>query len=206
MMTTWTVPRGANVDAETLATPLAIYKGNIALLKNQGEASIAAVNSATGALMDLKGSYQDLFVGNVSGCIGETSAMLLLVGAVFLLYKRYIDWRIPVSFISTVGILVWVLGGHEALFTGPWLVHILAGGVVLGAFYMATDMVTSPITKRGQLIFGFGCGLLTVLIRLYGGFPEGVSFAIILMNLTVPLIDRYTRPRVFGTGKGAARA
>jgi Na+-translocating ferredoxin:NAD+ oxidoreductase subunit D len=205
MTTTWTMPRGTVVDAETVATPLAIYKENIALLKNQGDASIGAVNSAMSALMDLKDSYQDLFIGNVSGCIGETSAMLLLIGAVFLLYKRYIDWRIPVTFVVTVGILAWVLGGHEGLFTGPWLFHILAGGVILGAFYMATDMVTSPITPRGQFIFGFGCGLLTVVIRLYGGFPEGVSFAIILMNLTVPLIDRYTRPRIFGTGKGGAR-
>ena len=118
----------------------------------------------------------------------------------FLLYKRYIDWRIPGAFIGTVAVLTWIFGGYDGLFTGPWLFHILAGGVMIGALFMATDMVTSPITPSGQLLFGFGCGLLTVIIRLVGGYPEGVSFSILLMNLTVPLIDRYTRPKVFGAG------
>lgn len=205
MTTTWTLPRGVvGIDAETVATPLAVLKKTIALLKVPDESSVEIVNTAISQIVDLKQSCFDLFIGNVSGCIGETSAVLLLIGAVFLLYKRYIDWRIPFSFIGSVALLTWVFGGYEGFFTGPWLFHILAGGVFLGAFFMATDMVTSPITSSGQLIFGFGCGLLTVIIRLYGGYPEGVSFAILLMNLTVPLIDRYTRPKIFGArGKHA---
>ncbi len=199
MTATWTQPRGAaGIDAETIATPLAVLKENIAVLKTPGESTIEAVNTAMSKMVDLKLSYLDLFIGKASGCIGETSAALLLLGAAYLLYKRYIDWRIPFSFVGTVALLTWIFGGYEGLFSGLWLFHVLAGGVIIGAFFMATDMVTSPITPRGQLIFGFGCGLLTVIIRLYGGYPEGVSFAILLMNLTVPLIDRYTRPKIFG--------
>ena len=199
MTATWTQPRGAaGIDAETIATPLAVLKENIAVLKTPGESTIEAVNTAMSKMVDLKLSYLDLFIGKASGCIGETSAALLLLGAAYLLYKRYIDWRIPFSFVGTVALLTWIFGGYEGFFSGLWLFHVLAGGVIIGAFFMATDMVTSPITPRGQLIFGFGCGLLTVIIRLYGGYPEGVSFAILLMNLTVPLIDRYTRPKIFG--------
>ena len=155
-------------------------------------------------IVDISESYMDLVIGRVSGCIGETSAVLLLIGGVFLMYKRYIDWRIPFSFVGTVGLLTWIFGGYQGLFSGPWLIHILAGGIIIGAFFMATDMVTSPITPKGQFIFGSGCGVLTVIIRLIGGYPEGVSFAILLMNLTVPLLDRYTRPKVFGkAGKRA---
>jgi len=205
MNSKWILPRGiSSVDAETVATPLAVLKENIAVLKMSDSASIEAVNTAMSNIVDLKLSYFDLFIGRIPGCIGETSAALLLIGAVFLLYKRYIDWRIPTVFIGTVGVLTWFFGGYEGFFSGPWLFHILAGGVMLGALYMATDMVTTPITPTGQLIFGFGCGLITVIIRLFGGYPEGVSFSILLMNLTVPLIDRYTRPKVFGeTGKRA---
>jgi len=205
MTTTWTAPRGsAQFDAVTVATPLAILKQNTAILKNHANESFDAVNAAMTTMVDLKMSITDLFVGRVSGCIGETSAILLIIGGLFLLYKRYIDWRVPFSFIATVGVLSWIFGGYEGYFTGPWLFHILAGGVIIGAFFMATDMVTSPITPTGQLVFGFGCGVLTVIIRLIGGFPEGVSFAILLMNLTVPLIDRFTRPTVFGKVKTRA--
>ena len=205
MTTTWTVPRNAKIiDAETVATPLAVLKGSTAVLKLKETASIVEVNAALAKMMDIKESYVDLFIGRVSGCIGETSVILLLIGGIFLLYKRYIEWRIPFSFVGTVGVLTWVFGGYEGLCTGPWLFHILAGGIILGAFFMATDMVTSPITPKGQWIFGFGCGVLTVIIRLIGGYPEGVSFAILLMNLTVPLLDRYTRPKIFGkAGKRA---
>ena len=199
MTATWTLPRGAaGIDAETVATPLAVLKNNITILKVPDESTIEAVNTAMSKMVDLKLSYLDLFIGKVSGCIGETSAALLLLGAAYLLYKRYIDWRIPFSFVGTVALLTWIFGGYEGFFSGLWLFHILAGGVIIGAFFMATDMVTSPITPVGQLIFGAGCGFLTVIIRLYGGYPEGVSFAILLMNLTVPLIDRYTRPKIFG--------
>jgi Na+-translocating ferredoxin:NAD+ oxidoreductase subunit D len=199
LMTTWPAPRG--FDAETVATPLAILKTNTNILLNQSANSIDDVNHALSVVNDLSDSYSDLFIGRIGGSLGETSALLLLIGAAFLMYKRYIGWRIPFSYIGTVALLTWIFGGYEGYFTGPWLFHVLSGGLVLGAFFMATDMVTSPITPTGCLIFGAGCGVITTVIRLWGGYPEGVSFAIILMNLTVPLIDRYTRPAVFGKVK-----
>ena len=175
---------------------------NIVLLKSHDTTSVEVF--AISKIAELKALSVDLFLGRVSGCIGETSAALLLIGAAFLMYKRYIDWRIPFSFVGTVALFTWIFGGYEGLFSGPWLFHILAGGVIIGAFFMATDMVTSPVTPKGQLIFGFGCGLLTVIIRLIGGFPEGVSFAILLMNITVPLLDRYIQPKVFGKVRKSA--
>jgi len=142
----------------------------------------------------------DLFIGRVGGCIGETSALALLIGAAYLIYKRHIYWQLPVSFVATTGILMLIFGGAEGYFTGDFLMHLFAGGLILGAFFMATDMVTSPITIRGQIIMGIGCGLLTFLVRLKGGPPEGVSYSILLMNAATPLIDRYTVPRRFGEG------
>lgn len=174
-MTTWRIP---GINAISSATPLA-------LIKNGSEAA--------GHLPALS----DLFTGNVGGCIGETSALALLLGAVYLLAKKVISFEIPASFIGTVGLVTWIFGGEE-LFTGNFLYHILAGGLMLGAFYMATDYTTSPVTFKGRLIMGIGCGLITSVIRLYGGYPEGVSYSILLMNLTVPLIDRYIIPKSFG--------
>ncbi|MFZ5925401.1 MAG: RnfABCDGE type electron transport complex subunit D [Bacillota bacterium] len=154
-----------------------------------------AVSSATPlALLKLGGirtPYLNLFLGNVAGSIGETSALAILVGAAYLLYRGHISLRIPVSFIGTVALLT-ALFGQDPLF------HVLAGGLMLGAFFMATDYVTSPVTPKGQIIFGIGCGVLTVFIRLYGGYPEGVCYAILIMNATTALIDRFTMPRKFG--------
>jgi len=144
---------------------------------------------------------EQLFWGNIGGCIGEVSAAALLLGAAVLVYKHYIEWRIPVSYIGTVAILSWFLGGIDGLFSGPILFHIFSGGLILGAFYMATDMVSSPVTQKGRVIFGIGAGILTVVIRLWGGYPEGVSYSILLMNLAVPLIDRLTPEKVFGYKK-----
>lgn len=124
-----------------------------------------------------------LVVGSIGGSIGETSAVALLLGAAYLFYKEVIDWRIPVSYILTVALFALAVG-QDPLF------HIFAGGLMLGAFFMATDYSTSPMTTKGKLIFGFGCGLLTVLIRLYGGYPEGVCYSILIMNMFVPLLDR----------------
>ena len=173
----------------------------MAVLKNNDMLSdnIDAVINAGAHINEI--SIMDLFIGRIPGCLGETSVMLLLIGAAFLIYKRYIGWRIPFTFIGTVAVLTWIFGGYDGWFTGPWLFHILSGGLIIGAFFMATDMVTSPVTVRGRYIFGFGCGILTSIIRLVGGYPEGVSYAILLMNLTVPLINRYTQPRVFGEVK-----
>ena len=135
--------------------------------------------------------YNSLFLGSVSGSIGETSALAILIAAIFLLYKKIIDWRTVVSYIGGVLILAIVLG-QDPVF------HILAGGVLFGAVFMATGYMSTPVTKNGRLIFGFGCALLTMIIRLYAGAPEGVTFAILMMNALTPLIDRYTIPKPFG--------
>lgn len=196
MTTDWTAPYNgtkSGIDAVTGATPLAALKE---ALKN-----IAAgekVEEAQEVIAQLSGVYSKLFWGQVSGCIGETSVALLLIGAGYLLYKGYITYRIPFSFIGSVALLGWIFGGSPGYFAGDPMFHILAGGVILGAFFMATDMVTSPTTPLGQWIFGIGCGLITVMIRKVGGYPEGVSYSILLMNLVVPLLDRYTKPKVFG--------
>jgi electron transport complex protein RnfD len=134
----------------------------------------------------------DLFMGNVGGSIGETSALAILIGGIFLIAMRFIDWRTPLTYIGTVGALMFLLG-QDPIF------HILAGGLFLGAFFMATDYVTTPITGRGKAIFGLGAGIIVVAIRMFGGFPEGVLFSILIMNGFTPLIDRATRPRVYGT-------
>ncbi len=198
-----TVPRGgtlSGIDAITSATPLNVFKQqkDIIALLAEDPAMTEKVESARVTINQLYDSYGNLFWGRIGGCIGETSVFLLLIGVVYLIYKRYIGLRIPLSYIGTVAILTWIFGGTEGLFSGAPIFHVLAGGLILGAFYMATDMVTSPITSSGRYIFGVGCGAITVLIRLVGGYPEGVSYSILLMNLTVPLIDRYTKPKTFG--------
>ncbi len=143
-------------------------------------------------------SYLDMFLGNRPGCIGEVAIIFLLIGALFLLWRKIISWHTPFSFIFSLGLLSWFWGGSE-VGEADLLLVLLAGGVILGAFFMATDYVTSPLTPKGKLIFGFGCGLLTFIIRKWGGYPEGVSFSILIMNAFVPLIDRFTRLRVYGT-------
>ncbi len=145
-------------------------------------------------------SFINLFVGAIPGCIGETSAFALLLGASWLFYKGHIDWRIPGTYLGTVFIMAMFFAGSGSLadMMSAGLFHILAGGVMLGALFMATDWTTSPVTARGKLIFGFGCGLITMLIRLYGIYPEGVMFSILLMNGVTPLIDNATLPRKFG--------
>ncbi|MBU1209122.1 MAG: RnfABCDGE type electron transport complex subunit D [Proteobacteria bacterium] len=150
------------IDAVSSATPLA-------LMKQQGTAT----------------PYLDLFLGNIGGCLGEVSALAVLIGGAYLLYKGTITWHIPVTYLGTVVILS-TLFGRDPLF------HLFSGGLMLGTFFMATDVVTSPVTKPGRIFFGIGCGVLTVLIRLFGSFPEGVSYSILLMNACTPLIDRYT--------------
>jgi len=174
-MTTFTPPFSS--DAIASATPLAMLK--------------------EGKFLEHI-SYLDLFLGKHGGCIGEVCILALLIGAVFLLIKGYISWHIPVTYIFTTAVLTYVFGAAQ-LFSGDWLFHILSGGLILGAFFMATDYVSSPLTKKGQLVFGIGCGLITAVIRLWGGYPEGVSYAILMMNAATPFIDRYTRNRIYGT-------
>lgn len=144
-------------------------------------------------------SYLDLFLGKRGGCIGEACIAALLLGAAFLLIKKYISWHIPFTYILSVGIFTYIFGPNS-LFSGDWLFHILSGGLILGAFFMATDYVTSPLTRKGQIIFAIGCGILTAVIRLWGGYPEGVSYAILMMNAAAPIIDRYTKNRIYGSG------
>jgi electron transport complex protein RnfD len=179
------------IDAVSSATPLYVIK------------HVFAVNAYNAA--DFSPALKSLFVGNAGGCIGETSSLALLVGGIFLISIRAIDFRIPFAFIFTVFALFWLANGTGTFFTVESLIaptfHILAGGLFLGAFFMATDPVTSPITPLGRLLFGMGCGALTFIIRKYGGYPEGVSFSILLMNLVAPLIDRCTRPKIYGEVK-----
>ena len=157
-------------------------------------------DSVTGAtpLATLDTPLMDLFIGNVGGSLGEISTLWLLVGAILLLFKGYIKWDIPFAFIGSMSLFVYIVNLASPETTAPVLFHILSGGLILGAFFMATDMVTSPLTTKGRLIFGIGCGVITALIRVYGAYPEGVSFSIILMNAFVPMIDRYLKPRVYG--------
>jgi len=146
--------------------------------------------------------YTALLFGKVGGCIGETSAVALLAGGIYLLVRKVINWRIPVFYIGSFTIFALIFG-RAGLFTGAEniLFEILNGGLIMGAFFMATDYATSPITPNGKIVMGIGCGFLTVFIRFFGGYPEGVSYAIIIMNLFVPLIDKYVRPRVYGHKK-----
>ncbi len=175
-ISTYNVPKVA-VDAVSAATPLAMMKFD-------------------GVLTPLAG----LFLGTINGSVGESSALLLIAGSIYLFVKKYIKWRIPASIITTVAVLAEIFHLiNPAKYPGPAF-HVLAGGLMIGALYMATDMVTSPITKKGCVIFGTGIGILVMVIRLFGGLPEGVMYSILLMNAFVPLINRGTRPRIFGTG------
>ncbi len=204
MTASWVAPREgtiSGISAITSATPLNLLKQSAKIIASPENYEPSQIQAAQDAIANLSSSYSNLLIGNVGGCIGETSVIALILGALIMFYRRVIDWRIPFSYMGTVAILAWVFGGTEGLLTGNWIFHILSGGLILGAFYMATDMVSSPINAKGQLIFGIGCGILTVAIRIWGGYPEGVSYSILLMNLAVPLIDRYTVPRVFGEVK-----
>jgi len=184
MTTAYLTPGGwSAADAITTATPLT-------LLKHGG---LEAVLKAYGSMSDI---YANFFLGLRPGSAGETMVACLLVGGAYLLYKRIISWHIPAAVLGTVAVLAWVFGG-EQLFTGNPLFHLLSGGVVLGAFYMATDYTTSPSTPRGKLVFGVGVGLLTMLIRFKGGYPEGVAYAILLMNTLTPSLERWLGPSPF---------
>ena len=146
-------------------------------------------------------SILDMFLGNYPGSIGELSALALIIGGIYLVVRKVISARIPVAYLATVAVITFVF--HKTEDALSWMLYSLfSGGVMLGAIFMATDFVTSPVTKRGQIIYGIGCGILTVIFRYYGLFPEGVTYAILLMNLCVWVIDRYTAPRVYGSEKG----
>ena len=173
----------SSADAVTAATPLAAM--------HQGYIDPTA------------GSVMDMFIGNVGGCIGETSAALLLIGFAWLLYKKVITARIPLAYMGTVAVLAFLFPmGNDRI---TWMAaQLFGGGLMLGAIFMATDYVTSPLTKLGQLVYGIGCGALTILIRYFGGYNEGVSYAILIMNCCVVLLDRIGRPVKYGAPKKEA--
>jgi len=174
-MTTWENPR--TIEAVTTATPLGGMKFEQQFTP-----------------------YFDLLIGNIGGSLGETCALALIIGGVYLLIRKFADWRIPVSYLGTV----FVVGGLFWLFNPNYpdpIFHLFSGGLMLGAFFMATDMVTSPVTPKGAWIFGIGAGIILIIIRLYSGLPEGVMYSILLMNACTPLINRYTRPKFFGEVK-----
>ena len=191
-MTSWIDPAakaplfGGAADVVTAATPLAMMKGG------EFEALVSQY------------SVRDMFIGGIGGSMGEISAMMLLLGGLYLIFRKIISWQIPVAYIGTVAVLTFLFPqGNDAL---TWMLYnVLGGGLFLGAFFMATDYVTSPVTKKGQLIFGLGCGLITVFIRYFGSYPEGVCYSILIMNCCTWLIDKYTKPTRFGVDKKAAK-
>ncbi len=183
-MTTWPVPNA--VDGATGATPLAIMKGSLASGKTISEIS--------GTLP----STTDMLLGNIGGSMGEVAAIALLIGFVILLAMRVITWHIPVSILATMAVFAGILHlCNPEQYADP-LFHLLTGGALLGAIFMATDYVTSPMSHKGMIIYGIGIGVITILIRTFGAYPEGMSFAILLMNIATPLINTYCKPKRFG--------
>lgn len=185
-MTSWPIPGqlGSYTDATTAATPLAIMKG--------------VIKGAPGVSLDQLPDAFQLFIGHNGGCLGEVSTAALLIGLIYMLWKKIITWHIPV----TIFVTVFVFGGlmhlvDQSLYVSPFT-QLLTGGLMLGAIFMATDYVTSPMSKKGMIIYGIGIGFLTVVIRLFGAYPEGMSFAILIMNAFTPLINTYCKPKRFG--------
>ena len=188
LMTSWAVPTVLSgvVDGTTMATPLSFLKAGEALPEYF--------------------TYGSLFLGGIPGSIGEVSALAILIGAAYLLIRKVITWRVPTAFIGTVAVLCLIFG-KEGYGRIDWTVYnLLSGGLLLGAFFMATDYSTSPVTLKGQLVFGLGCGVLTVLIRYFGSYPEGVSYAILIMNCCTWGVDKLTRPRQFGVSAEDVKA
>ncbi|MBR1690675.1 MAG: RnfABCDGE type electron transport complex subunit D [Oscillibacter sp.] len=185
-MTSWIDPIsnkaaliGSNADAVTTATPLALLK--------------------SGAMESLP-SLPNMFVGSIAGSLGEVSAIALLLGGAYLIWRKVINWQTPVAYIATVAVLTFLFPRYGT--NVEWMLYnVLGGGLMLGAFFMATDYATSPVTRKGQLIFGVGCGLFTVMIRYFGSYNEGVCYSIMVMNLFVALIDKHTKPARFGVVK-----
>lgn len=220
-MSTFATPRTLVLpDAISTASPLSITKTIISAKSALGATSMEILSSQGYPYTDFAANISkatginpyniDAFFGNMSGSIGEVSAFLLILGAVYLLVTKIITWYIPVSYLGSFAVLTWIFGGIPnglGLFHGEVVASMLRGGLMLGALYMATDMVTTPYTKTGHIIFGVGCGLFTFLFRTFGSLPEACSVAILLMNIATPTIDKYYTPKRFGdTGKKAQEA
>ena len=188
-MTSWPVPSGFKTgyaDAVTGATPLGLL--------SEG----AKNGEAISAIMEKIPSHMQLFYGRMGGSMGEVAALALIIGGIYLLWKKIITWHIPVSILLTVAVFTGILWMADPTKFADPLFHLLTGGIMLGAIYMATDYVTSPMTHKGMIIYGIGIGVITVLIRTWGAYPEGVSFAILIMNAFVPLLNMYIKPKRFG--------
>ncbi|MBD3277502.1 MAG: hypothetical protein GF388_04305, partial [Candidatus Aegiribacteria sp.] len=197
-------------DAITGATPLNVLKQTFDLdssaetAAKEGEEEEAEYLErravAIRQALSSSSTYMNLLIGRRGGCLGETSIILLIVGGIYLVMRGVLEIRLPISYLATVALFAWMFGG-SGWFDGDPLFHVLSGGVVLGGIFMVSDMVTTPVTPKGRIIFGVGAGLITMVIRRWGGYPEGCSYSILLMNLTTPLIDKFTRPKVFGEVK-----
>ena len=194
-MTNWISPGS---DAVSSATPLVLRKISDAATSATSAATSSATSGATAgataASMELP-SLLDVIIGNIPGSLGEISSAALLIGAAYLLYRGVINWRIPFTYLATTFVLTLFINGwdfYDAFY------QLFLGGLILGAFFMATDYSSSPVTSLGQIIMGIGCGILTTVIREFGGYPEGVSYSILLMNVATPLIEKYTMPKIFG--------
>jgi electron transport complex protein RnfD len=191
-MTSWPLPfesRASWVDAATGATPLAVIKEGVSMGK------------PVSALMQEVPGYFEMLTGAMAGCAGEISGLALIIGFIYMMYKKIVTWHTPVAILGTMFILngiLWLI--NPEVYADP-VFHIIAGGALLGALYMATDYVTSPMTVKGMVIYGVGIGVITVVIRVFGSYPEGVSFAILIMNGFVPLINKYIKPKRFGSVK-----
>ena len=189
-MTTFVLPATQAADATTAATPLAVMRATEKIWQAGGAAAAAKLPDVSA-----------LFLGNVGGSLGETCSLALIIGGLYLSWKKLIDWRIPVFYLATVAVITGVYGavmGYPSIFP---LYHLFAGGLMIGAFFMATDWVTSPITHKGKIIYAIGLGLLTSLIRLRGSYAEGVCYSILMMNMVTPMIDRFVRNVSFGGGQ-----
>lgn len=222
-MTLWTPPRGMdkdfpnaekffgsalmekvnadNLDGVTCATPLGMMNEQRKIVSTQGNAALKEAAEKNFESINNSQLLKKYFWGVRPGCIGETCTPALLLGLLILLFFKLINWRVPLAFAGSAALMAALVNWFFPGVTPPALFHLLTGGLLIGAIFMATDMVTSPVTNSGALIFGAGCGIITMVIRIWGNYPEGVSFAILLMNALVPLIDRCCTTRVFGYGK-----
>jgi electron transport complex protein RnfD len=203
-LTRWIVPRGTGENLFGHAVTAYDPSGNTVQL---GASNVDVITGATPlGLLSEKGVHavtaladsQEIFFGQINGSLGETSALLLLLGGVFLLWRKIITWHIPVSFLASVALFAAVSSFIDDAHYAGVTFHLFTGGIMIGAWFMATDYVTSPMHPMGKLLFGAGCGILTMVIRVWAGYPEGVSFAVLLMNATVPILDTYFRPKKFG--------
>lgn len=210
-MSTFEIPKKLSIDALSTASPLSLMKTVTASGNLPGLSSLEVMKFYNYPISDFSQRISssininpynlDALIGFKPGCIGEVSAILLILGLIYLLVRKVITWHIPVSYLAFFGLLTWIFGGlpnNCGLFTGEVIPSILRGGLLLGAFFMATDYVTTPITHKGQLIFGFGCAFFTFLFRSFGSLAEATSVAILLMNIVTPTIDKFCKPRLFG--------